>query len=98
MGWRSLFSPLILERGYDYYVTQHGLGDVSAFSELKQYYNEAEWKSKREEIFSALANDDRSLKPLFAEERLRERLYELRNKLYHTVTILLDYDILWEFT
>jgi hypothetical protein len=59
------------------YVTQHSRGDISAFSELRQYYDEAEWELKREEIFSALANDDRTLKPLYAEERLKERLYEL---------------------
>jgi len=59
------------------YVTQYSRGDIGAFSELKQYYDKADWELKREEIFAALANDDRNLKPLYAEERLKERLYEL---------------------
>jgi len=59
------------------YVTQHSRGDVGAFSELKQYYDEDKWEQKREEVFSAFANDDRNLKPLYAKERLKRRLYEL---------------------
>jgi hypothetical protein len=59
------------------YITEYKRGDTEALSELKQYYEEAEWVEKREEIFAALAKSGVDLKPLFAAEKLTDRLFEL---------------------
>ena len=58
------------------FVTIYSRGNLDAFIELKQYYNETEWPHKREEIFDALISSRTDIVPLLAAEGLKGRLYE----------------------
>ena len=56
------------------YVTVYNRGDVSAFCELRKYYQEVEWIDVREDIFKCLEANNVDIKPLLAEEDLKGRL------------------------
>ena len=65
------------------YITEIHPGDLEAFKELRNCTSKELWLEKREEIFQLLSNKRFDIKPLLAEENLRERLIEaLKTEVY----------------
>jgi hypothetical protein len=59
------------------YITEYNRGDIEAFHDLKNRYDEEVWLRKREEVFNVLAEKRIDIKPLLAFEGLKDRLYDL---------------------
>jgi hypothetical protein len=59
------------------YLTEYSRGDREAFVELRARTDEERWLHKREEIFRVLLEKSVDIKPLLAEEKLNERLFDL---------------------